>query len=250
MAREMALAGVPKEELERVETPQEPQTPKSKWQNFWFYYKWWVVAAVCLLAIIGVGVWQAATRVEPDYPIALVTRDGVSEEGVMELETLLATYGQDLNGDGKVVVEVEDLALSQYVGGRKNPQAEMNSQKIMAYLVSADVMFFIFDKPSYENYLGDLKENSGVDLFFDDLGRDVAGVDKTENYWNWNGDDRKNDYWGAEFPEDLYFGVRRLGGTADSEAAISRHDNDLALLQAVLDDEVIRLLDETKQTKQ
>ena len=250
MAREMYLVGVPEEQLRRDDTPPPPQTPKSKWQNFWFYYKWWVVAAVCLLAIIGVGVWQAATRVEPDYPIALVTRDGVSEEGVMELETLLATYGQDLNGDGKVVVEVEDLALSQYVGGRKNPQAEMNSQKIMAYLVSADVMFFIFDKPSYENYLGDLKENSGVDLFFDDLGRDVAGVDKTENYWNWNGDDRKNDYWGAEFPEDLYFGVRRLGGTADSKAAISRHDNDLALLQAVLDDEVIRLLDETKQTKQ
>ena len=246
MAREMYLVGVPEEELRRDDTPQPPQTPKSKWQNFWFYYKWWVVAAVCLLAIIGVGVWQAAPRVEPDYPIALVTRDGVSEEGVMELETLLATYGQDLNGDGKVVVEVEDLALSQYVGGRKNPQAEMNSQKIMAYLVSADVMFFIFDKPSYDNYLGDLKESSGIDLFFDDLGRDVVGVDNTEKYWNWKEDNRRTKYWGAEFPEDLYFGVRRLGGTADSKAATARHDNDVAFLQAVLDDKPLQPLDETK----
>ena len=246
MAREMALAGVPKEELERVEVPQEPQTPKSKWQNFWFYYKWWVVAGACLLAIIGVGVWQAATHVEPDYPIALVTRDGVSEEGITELETMLQSFGQDLNGDGKIVVEVEDLALSQYVGGRKNPQAEMNSQKIMAYLVSADVMFFIFDKPSYDNYLGDLKKAGDIDVFFDDLGRDVAGVDKTEKYWNWKDDSRRTEYWGAEFPEDLYFGVRAVSGTADSPAAIARHDNDVALLQAVLDNDPIRLLDETK----
>lgn len=237
MAREMALAGVPKEELERVETPQEPQTPKSKWDNFWFYYKWWVVAGACLLAIIGVGVWQAVTTVRPDYPIALVTRNGVSETAIEQLETLFVAYGKDLNGDGKVVVDIEDLPLAQYVGGQKNTLAETNSQKLMAYLVSADVMFFIFDEPSYTNYVKKLEASGGVDSLFDTLDSGIPGVNADENYWDWIDDSRRCEYWGGDFPQHLYFGVRQLGGTATGKAATARHDNDMALLQAFLANE-------------
>ncbi len=234
MAREMALAGVPKEELQRDTTPPPPQTPKSKWQNFWFYYKWWVIAGVCLVAVIVIGMWQMLSRVEPDYPIALVTRDGVSEEAIENLEELLVPYAEDLNGDGKVVVEIENLPLAQYVGGQKNPMAETNSQKIMAYLLSADVMFYIFDEPSFENYAKKLKEEGNVEAIFDPINSDAPGINSDENYWDWIDDNRRCAYWGGEFPQHLYFGVRRLGGTADSKKATERHDNDMALLEAFL----------------
>ena len=236
MAREMALAGVPKEELERVETPPEPQTPKSKWQNFWFYYKWWVIAGACLVAIIVIGMWQMLSRVEPDYPIALVTRDGVPEDAIKQLEDLLESYGEDLNGDGKVIVEIENLPLAQYVGGRKNPMAETNSQKIMAYLMSSDVMFYIFDEPSYKNYAMKLKESGDVETLFDTLDGKFAGVNTDENYWDWAEDSRRCVAWGGDFPEHLYFGVRHFGGKVAGETAKARHDNDMALLQAILED--------------
>ena len=237
MAREMYLVGVPEEELRKDDTPPEPQTPKSKWENFWFYYKWWVVAGACLLAIIGVGVWQEVTRVRPDYPIALVTRDGVSETAIEQLEALFTAYGEDLNGDGKVIVEIEDLPLAQYVGGKKNTLAETNSQKIMAYLVSADVMFFIFDEPSYKNYVEKLKESGDVGSLFDTIDSDADGINPTENYWDWIDDSRRCEYWGGDFPQHLYFGVRRLGGTASGDTVAARHDNDMALLLAFLADE-------------
>ena len=39
MAREWLLRGVDPEELKR-DTEIIPETPKSKWENFWYHHKW------------------------------------------------------------------------------------------------------------------------------------------------------------------------------------------------------------------
>ena len=53
MAREMLLAGVDPEELKPTESPEPPQTPGDKLKNFWFYYKWWVLAIAAFVVIVG-----------------------------------------------------------------------------------------------------------------------------------------------------------------------------------------------------
>lgn len=231
MAREMALAGVSKEELQPDNTPQEPLTPKQKWQNFWFYYKWWVVFFAFLAIVIGVCVYQIATQVKPDYLIVMVTRDTMNDSSITSMEMDMSQYAEDLNKDGKIKVEIENLSLAQYAGGVKNVAAETNATKLMAYLVSADAMCFIFDDVCYNDYLAQLKESADDGIFFDELKVSSEGYEPKEHYWNWNGDSRSTSYWGVELPNTLYFGVRIMGGTANGTGAQERHDTCKELLE-------------------
>ena len=86
LAREMYLVGVSEEELRPDPKPEGPKTPRGKWENFWYHYKWYVAAAAFALFVIGVIVWEAVTKVEPDYRVALVTKEAVSEEALLRLE--------------------------------------------------------------------------------------------------------------------------------------------------------------------
>ncbi len=237
MAREMALAGVSKEELQPDLRPEEPQTPKEKFQNFWYYYKWWVFAAIALLVIIFIGVYQMVTTVKPDYMLTLVTKASIESESIKGMEEELAKYGDDLNGDGKIVVDVENLPLAQYVGGTKSPAAEMNSQKLMAYMVSADSMFFAFDADCYSEYLEKLTDSSGTAVFFDELSVKGVGYDEENHYWNWSQSDYSASYWGVDMPKDLYFGVRIMGGSASGEKVQTRHDTCSLLLEQFIENQ-------------
>ena len=77
MARERYLVGVDIEELKREKPEQAPQTPRSKWQNFWFYHKWKVLTVAVVAVVAGVFIYQFATRVEPDYSLIIVTQKQV-----------------------------------------------------------------------------------------------------------------------------------------------------------------------------
>lgn len=234
MAREMALAGVSEEELKKDDTPMQPLTPKQKRQNFWYYYKWWILSGIAILIIISVCVWQMVTTVEPDYLCVLVTRDVLNDADVTSMELDMQKVAEDLNGDGKIKIQVENLALSQYAGGVRNPQAEMNSQKLMAYLVSADAMFYVFDDTCYKDYLAKLKESAADGIFFDTLNVTDKGYNEEEHYWNWAEDERSTSYWGTEMPKNLYFGVRLMGGTAKGEKVQKRHDDCQKLLETYI----------------
>jgi len=233
MAREMLLAGVDPEELKPTESPEPPQTPGDKLKNFWFYYKWWVLAIAAFVVIVGVALWQTLTTPTPDVQVVLVTRDVMDDAAVAGLEQAMQPYARDLNGDGRVLVDVENLPLAQYVGGTTYGMAETNTQKLMAYFVSADAMFYIFDQPCYDRYLHNLMDTADEDAtFFAAPTFEAAGVDPDEHYWNWRSDPRRDTPWGELLPDDLYFGVRALGGTATGAAVEQRYADCMELLEA------------------
>ena len=145
-------------------------------------------------------------------------------------------FAYDLNGDGRTLVQVENLALAQYVGGKTYGLAETNTQKLMAYFVSADTMFYIFDDACYNRYLDNLMDTTDDPdaAFFAKLGFEAAGIDPTEHYWNWKDDERRQSIWGEMLPDDLYFGVRALGGTASGDVVTQRYQDCMQLLQAYI----------------
>ena len=235
MAREMLLAGVDPEELKPTPPPERPDTPEEKLKNFWFYYKWWVLAIAALVVIVGVTLWQTLSTPQPDYQVALVTKDLLDDAVVDGLEKEMQKAAHDLNGDGRVLVSVENLPLAQYVGGTTYSLAETNTQKLMAYLVSADVMFYIFDEPCYTRYLDNLMNTDDGAPFFAAPAFSAAGIDPDEHYWNWKDDPRRSTPWGELLPNDLYFGVRALGGTATGDAVVQRYEDCMELLQGFIE---------------
>lgn len=101
------LARDVKPEEERVLTPQE------KRRNWWDYHKWHVVIGiVCLIFAIDIGASVIRnSRNEPDYTIAYVGVTALPEDTVDALELAFAQVGEDVNGNGKVQVELIEYLL-------------------------------------------------------------------------------------------------------------------------------------------
>ena len=87
-------------------------TAQEKRKNWWYYNKWYVVAAAVLVLIAVDLVWNWMGRGEPspDYQVAYVSSQPMPGDTAAAIEAGLAALGEDLNGDGQVLVQ-----LRQYV---------------------------------------------------------------------------------------------------------------------------------------
>lgn len=128
--------------------PKLEMTPQQKRANWWFYHKWQVLLGIGGVALgiylgaraLGVG------QIKPDYQVAYVGSTAIPEETVTALESALADLGTDCNGDGKVVV-----CVNQYVMGDNSDDGAVytyaSSTKLMADLDACDSYFFLLEDP-------------------------------------------------------------------------------------------------------
>lgn len=124
-------------------------TPSQKRSNWWEYHKWYVLLGI---GVLGLGIYLGARalgvgQVLPDYQVAYVSADALPEETVAALEFALADLGTDCNGDGRVVVR-----LNQYVMGDSSGEGAMyayaGSTRLMADLNACDSYFFLLENPA------------------------------------------------------------------------------------------------------
>lgn len=232
MARERYLVGVSKEELEYTPPPPPPSTPKAKWENFWYHYKWAVIGAAFAVVVVTVLVVQAVTKTAPDYTVCMVTQQELSLQATDRLQAELAAVGSDRNGDGEVVVKIQVLNVSSEAGV---PYASTNRQAVTAHIAARDVLLFAIDPEYYTNILEPIMDE-GVS-FFAPLSAEDAGISEDGTFWNWKdspllseADMQAVDVWQA-VPTELYFGVRNLSGNAKLQQEQEAH---LALLNAFI----------------
>lgn len=119
-------------------------TPQEKRRNWWHYHKWHVVTGAVLLAIPCGIAWNALHQIRPDYQIAYVGENALPEDTVTALETELAALGEDLNGDGRVVVRLAQYASSSGVEAGAAAAAEV---RLMADIMERESYFFLLENP-------------------------------------------------------------------------------------------------------
>ncbi|HJD23565.1 MAG TPA: hypothetical protein H9694_05395 [Firmicutes bacterium] len=227
MAREMYLVGVDEEELRPEPKPEGPKKPKDKLSNFWYHYKWAVIVGIIVVAFLAVVIGQIVLRDDPDYQVLLVTETMASEGACNVLEAELAAYGRDLDGDGKVEVNIESLYT-----GSMDQIGLANRTKLMAHLSAGDVMFIIMDQASYEDTL--LPQLTDDYRFYEVIGVDVDGMSEDGRYWNWKDDPMRSKMGLDELPENLYFGVREAEGVASGKKSARMNEECLELLRNFL----------------
>ncbi len=96
--------GVEVRSIPRPAAPDKPltaQEQKKRSRANWWYYNWGIVA-VAAMVIVGVAyvAHGLLTTVDPDYTVAVVTAEALPDEAVQRLQTALADYAEDANGDG------------------------------------------------------------------------------------------------------------------------------------------------------
>lgn len=125
-------------------------TKEEKRRNWWYYHKWHVVIAAVLALCAGNILWNALGigKVNPDYSIAYVGSTPLSEETAAALRDGLAAISPDLNGDGKVAVE-----LQQYVSVNTGDSdslyfAQAAQVQLVADITDCKSYFFLLEDPA------------------------------------------------------------------------------------------------------
>lgn len=209
MARERYLVGVSPEELVKSESLPPPNTPKGKWENFWYHYKWVTIGVVFAVVAGILLLGQVINKVKPDYTVTFVLEQDLSTPAQQRLKSQLEKLGEDRNGDGQVVVNIQFLNVSVETAGRR---AETDQRLAVAHVAARNVYMFALAPAYYQDVLVPIMHDDVY--FFDKIGVTANGISEDGRYWNWKGSpllkEKEMQAVGSlkAAPEELYFGVR------------------------------------------
>lgn len=120
-------------------------SPAQRRKNWWHYHKWYfIVGGVLLLILVDIGanVIRQFTHV-PDYRIAYVGANALPEDTARAIETGFAAQGEDLDGNGRVEVE-----LTQYAATDDAEVAAATEVLLMGDVLECDSYFFLLEDPA------------------------------------------------------------------------------------------------------
>ena len=158
--------GVQVRTIPRPAAPEKPltaQEQKKRSRANWWYYNWGIVT-VAAMVIVGVAyvAHGLLTTVDPDYTVAVVTAEALPDEAVQRLQTALADYAEDANGDGAVVVQVNN-----YTWSANASLTDMNGQMAGATQMNTDLangesrLWILEDPEGFEQAYDALSEKLG-----------------------------------------------------------------------------------------
>ena len=160
--------GVEVRAVPRPAAPDKPlteQEQKKRSRANWWYYHWGIVAVAAVLAVSVVYVAHGLlTTVDPDYTVAVVTSEALPDEAVQRLQTALEAYADDANGDGAIIVQVNN-----YTWSADASLTDMNGQMAGATQMNTDLangeskIWILEDPEGFEQAYGALSEKLGED---------------------------------------------------------------------------------------
>ena len=175
-----------------------PKTPKEKWQNYWYHFKWHTIGAVVLTAILAVMITQCVSREKYDFITILYTHSPIESGRIEKIEEYLEQYAEDIDGDGKVSVEVVDCTFIDTNSNSQTNQAAM--AKIQAMIAAEPkAVLYIVDQKAI-NDLNALNENGFFDAEPLILGEDFYKACEGESEIQ-------------KLPEELKISYRRISDT-------------------------------------
>lgn len=130
-------------------------------RNWWWYNKRFVFVGLVILAIFVYMFAQSANEEEPDYFVGMVSIEPRSTEQLAAIEKQLTAAGEDINGDGKVVLQLKCYSLDltkQY----------SDSEKIIAFdsdiLAGISGIFLMDDPQAFQEKTGRLLAEPIIEL--------------------------------------------------------------------------------------
>ena len=124
-------------------------TRKQRLRNWLYYNKWWLVIGAVILWIIGSMIWNVLGigKVRPDYTFAYVGGYALPDECAELLERELAALGEDVNGDGRVTVELRQYPLYRGDDTDTMYYAYASDITLVADITEGESYFFILEDP-------------------------------------------------------------------------------------------------------
>ena len=124
-------------------------TKKEKFLNWLYYNKLGIAAVAVILWVLGSMVWNllGIGQVKPDYCFAYVGSRQLPAETVATLETALAAFGTDLNGDGRVTVSLSQHVTADPTNTDNMMYGYAANMTVLADLTAGESTFFLLEDP-------------------------------------------------------------------------------------------------------
>ncbi len=111
-------------------------TKKEKFKNFIYYYKTTIIICICVAAVLGVLIHQAASKTEPDITLLYTGRYYIDPSSYENIEAFFdELVGVDYNKDGEFKIRLVSRTIKT---ADKQQQEQDESDKLLYDSVSAD----------------------------------------------------------------------------------------------------------------
>ncbi len=133
-----------------------PTTPKEKWDNFWFQYKWGVIAIVASVIVLAIMITQCASRKNPDIEVVYFTYKPVLDEQITELSDYLTDYLKEIRAkEGKEDSEIFVRVINcSFENSNKNIRYKTDVLSKLQAIITANekALLFITDAESIKYF--------------------------------------------------------------------------------------------------
>lgn len=226
MKAKQGIADEPEEDAEEEEDePQAEMSLGKKIENFWYHYKWVTIITVVVVLCSGYAIYEHLTRVRPDITIIVTADNGLSYRADA-MKTLFEKYAEDINGDGKVNVEIVFTPMDPEGGTDQYTQA--NETKLVANLSNAQCVLYITDEDS---------SFSLEQVLFDDLSKKLDSKYVTEDGISFDSAMIREGFNWAMMPDDVVLKIRTPVQTLASSAEDMQetYDDAIRFIEALVD---------------
>lgn len=111
--------------------------------NFWYYHKWHTFAVIFVVFTLAVCLSQCISSESADYTVGVYLNRAVTSNETDLMEKVLEKYGKDVNGDGKVVVEIYNFSYKQ--SDTYTQEGESQKTRLNTELAAGEIMLLITD---------------------------------------------------------------------------------------------------------
>lgn len=135
-------------DIENYEAPKSSEvavkrTFTSRVSNFWFYWRFKLLAFLIIAAILVVGVHQCATRTKYDMTIVVYFKTYLSSSMIENISKIAENYAEDTNGDGEINVLVMDCAIPDEE--REFETGRAKSTRLLAQFQNKEAIVYMVD---------------------------------------------------------------------------------------------------------
>lgn len=108
---------------------------------------------VIIVLVVLTNILKQRNQVEPDYKLVFACSESLSQDVLDDIETAVGNVVGDVNGDGKVFVEIQDLRLVDSSGGNIEEASSTGNldddfNRMALYLANGEYsLFLLSDEP-------------------------------------------------------------------------------------------------------
>ncbi len=142
-------------------------TTRQRLENWWHYHWHYVLIVLAAVLVIAYFASSWGSALPEDYSVVWVGGHYLPDETEAALATALAAYGEDVNGDGQVVVSIRQVGLDMRAVAERGTSGQQEYADLMA--LNADLncgqstVFILEDPEAFQTYSGALLYLDGAE---------------------------------------------------------------------------------------